>query len=57
MKIPNFLALLLLISLSTGCNLNQPEIDPTKTNATIDLVEDLGLNEQPIKLSDNVYNG
>ena len=55
MKIPNFLALLLLISLSTGCNLNQPEIDPTKTNATIDLVEDLGLNEQPIKLSDNVY--
>ncbi|MEB3340927.1 S8 family serine peptidase [Okeania sp.] len=55
MKIPKLLALLLLISLSTGCNLNQPEIDLTETNASIDLVEDLGLNEEPVKLSDDVY--
>ncbi|MBO1347103.1 MAG: hypothetical protein EBE86_006775 [Hormoscilla sp. GUM202] len=53
MKIKKLLALLLLVSLSTGCNM-KPETS-IEITATIDLAEDLGLNEEPIKLSDNVY--
>ena len=55
MRVQKLLTLLILVSLSTGCNTNQPDTSSIETTATIDLVEDLGLTEEPIKLSDNVY--